>query len=147
MKVSDELLWWDKPENQEDFNLSISVIESDGIWVVSTNDKTKDYLGNKLSACASGKTKEQAISRLFLIIRHTHEFTEECRLNYQRFVPFRKGDWKKSGGTWFVVFGFHVYFRYGRPMLHGFYIPFTKLNISFSSDWKTYRKYKQKKSK
>lgn len=142
----ERISWWNHPENKEVFNLPIAVVKSEGGWVATCNSETEKYLGKKLHGCAQGKTKEEAISQMFLTIRITHEFSEQCRLSYQRFVPFRKGNWQRVGGMWFVVFGIHVYFRYGKGMKGGKYIPFTKLNISISNDWTLYRDSKKKKS-
>lgn len=134
--------WWNHDENKEDFNLPISVVKSDGGWVASCNDETKLLLGDKLHGCAQGKTKEEAINQMFQMIKITHDFSEESRLNYQRWVPFRKGDWTHIAGKWIVFFGIHIYFRQGNGMKGGWYFPFTKLNVSTSNEWATYRKIK-----
>ncbi len=141
-KEVERLSWWNHPENKEMFQLPISVIESDGVWVATCNDETDKFLGEKLHGGAQGKTKEEAIDKMFHIIRITHDFSEEEKLNYQRFVPFRKGDWKMIGGKWFNIFGIGFYFRVGKNMKHGKYIPFTNVNVRISSDWKSYRIYK-----
>ncbi len=102
---------------------------------------TKTLLGDQLYTCAQAKTKEEAINKMFMMIKFMHDYSEECMYNYQRFVPFRKGDWKHTAGKWFTIFGIHVYFRYGKGMKGGKYIPFTKLNISIHNEWVTYNKY------
>jgi len=142
----DKISWWNHEERSKLVNLPIGLIEDGEYWIASTNDKTEEFLGKQLTGCGQGKTKEEAIKRLFDIIRWTHEYSEECRLNYQRWVPFRKGPWGKIGGNWFAIFGIHIYFRYGKRNKGGWFIPFTKLNISISSDWKIYRNYKTEKS-
>lgn len=78
-------------------------------------------------------------------IRMTHDYSEECRLNYQRFVPFRKGDWKHTGWKWLALFGIHIHFRYGKGMKGGWYLPLTKLNISISNEWIIYQKFKNER--
>lgn len=138
-----EISWWNHDENQAFFDLPISLIKEDELWVATTNEKTAVFLGHKLQGCAQGKTKEEAIRRMFALVKMSHEYSDECRLNYQRWVPFRKGDWKHSGGKWFVIFGIHFYFRYGKGMKGGWYIPFSKLNISISSEWTTYKNWKR----
>lgn len=135
--------WWDNPKYKEKASIPISLIESDGVWVAASNSETETILGDRLTGCAQGKTKEEAIKKFLEIIKLSHEFSEEHRLNYQRFVPFRKGDWNHTGGHWFVVFGIHVYFRYGKGMRGGRYIPFTKLNVMISSEWALYRNFKK----
>lgn len=139
----DRVSWWNHSENKDFFNFPISVVEDHNTWVAACNNETELLIGNQLQACAQGRTKEDAIRKMFTLIRMSHEYSEECRLNYQRWVPFRKGNWKHSGGRWFVIFGIHVYFRYGTGMKGGWYVPFTKLNISISSHWVTYRKWKK----
>ena len=141
------LSWWDDPKNKETFNLPISVVNSDGHWVATCNDETKKILGEGFNQCAQGKTKEEAINKMFMFIRMGDDYLEECRLNYQRWVPFRKGEWKQIGGKWIIIFGIHIYFRYGKGMKGGTYLPFTKLNICFSNEWTTYRKFKNEKKK
>lgn len=143
----DRISWWDHPGNKEYFKLSISVIKSGDYWVATCNDDTKVFLGDKLHGCGQGKTKNEAIRRMFDIIRITHDYSEQCRLNYQRFVPFRCGNWKHIGGKWFIIYGINVYFRYGKGMKGGTYVPFTKLNILISNDWITYSNWKKKQKK
>ena len=114
-------------------------------WTATFSEETEKLLGDKLHSCASGDTKEEAVEKMFMLMKWSHEYSEECRLNYQRFVPFRKGDWKRTGGKWFVIFGFHFNFRYGKQMKGGWFIPFTKQNISIHSDWSIYKEYKRKR--
>ena len=137
----ERISWWNHPENKEDYMLPISVVNSDGIWVATCNDETKEVLGEALHGCAQGDTKAEAIENMFQLIRFSHEYSEKCRRNYQRWVPFIKGSWNQIGSHWFIIFGWHVYFRYGKGMKGGKYIPFTKLNISIHSEWKTYKDY------
>ena len=143
----ERISWWNHPENKEDYMLPISVVNSDGIWVATCNDETKKVLGDRLHGCAQGDTKADAIEKMFQLIRFSHEFSEREVMRYQRWVPFRKGDWKHTGGSWFVIFGLHFYLRYGKGMKGGKYIPFTKLNISFHSEWSAYKKWKLSKGK
>jgi len=137
--------WWDDPKNKETFDLPISVINEDEYWVVSFTKETQLLLGEQMNHCAQGKTKEEAIDRLFAVVRFTNDYLEECGLSHQRWVPFRKGDWKHIGGKWIIIFGIQIYFRYGKGMKGGAYFPFTNLNVSVSSEWTAYKKYKAKK--
>lgn len=139
----ERISWWNHVENKETFPLPISVICSDNHWTVTCNSDTEKLLGDKLHVVASGDTKEKAIRAMFQILKWTHEYSEECRLNYQRFVPLRIGDWKHTGGKWFTIFGINFYFRYGKGMKGGYYIPFTKQNISIRSDWTIYKNWKK----
>ena len=143
----ERLSWWNHEKNKETFSFPISVVKDGDCWVATCNDETKKLLGDRLHGCAQGKTKEEAIAEMFMMIRMSHNYSEECRLNYQRWVPFRKGDWKHIGGSWLIIFGIHINFRYGKGMKGGKYIPFTKLNISIYSEWITYRNWKRNQKK
>lgn len=131
-----KISWWDHSENEVNVNMPISVIQSDeNHWTASTNSETEKIFGKNFNGVASGETKEEAIKDLFIMIKFGIDYNNECRIKYQRWVPFRKGDWKHSGGKWFIVFGINVYFRHGKGMRGGRYIPFTKQNISIHSEW------------
>jgi hypothetical protein len=139
--------WWEDEKNKHDFEFPVSVVNESGVWVATCNENTKVLLGDKVHACAQGNTKDEAIRKMFSMIRFMHEYSDECRMNYQRFVPFRKGDWSQTGGKWFVIFGINFYFRYGSKMKHGWYFPFTKLNISINNEWVEYSRLKKNKYK
>jgi hypothetical protein len=141
-----KLSWWNHADNIESFNLPISIIGGNKSWTATFNSETEKLLGNKLSCCASGESKEEAINNMFMLIRSLHEYSEDCRLNYQRFVPFRKGNWKHAGGKWIVIFGINIYFRHGKGMKKGFYIPFTRLNVLINNEWKVYKNYLKSRS-
>jgi hypothetical protein len=145
-KEVDKISWWEHTENKTTIEIPVSIVNDGEYWCVGSNKDTEKLVGKSLSAIsASGKTKEEAISEFFVMMKTIYFFEEDCRLKYQRWVPFIKGNWSKQGGTWFVIFGIHFYFRYGNGMKGGWYIPFTKLNISIHSDWTTYRNWKKKK--
>jgi len=139
----DKLSWWSHEENKQMIPFPVSIKNDGNVWVATCNDETKKLLGENLYGCAQGKTKEEAIQKMFILIKMAHDYSEGCRLSYQRWVPFRKGDWKHTGGKWLIIFGIQVYFRYGNGMKGGWYVPFTKLNIYFSNEWIAYKKYKQ----
>lgn len=133
----ERISWWEHPENKTFVELPVAIVQDGNYWCIGTNKETEKLLGKDLSSVsASGDTKEEAITNFFSLLKASHSFEKMCRLKYQRWVPFRKGNWKHTGGTWFVVFGIHVYFRYGKGMKGGWYVPFTKLNISVHNEWK-----------
>lgn len=139
----ERISWWDKEENKSFANIPISIINSEsGVWVACTNDDTKKVLGEYLGGTSQGDTKEEAIKDLLLLLRYAHEYADDRMRSYQRWVPFRKGNWKHSGGKWFVIFGIHFYFRYGGKNKGGFFVPFTKLNINISNEWLQYKRFK-----
>lgn len=139
--------WWEDSQNKEVFELPISVVKNGDWWVAACNEDTKKLLGDRLHGVSQGRTKQEAIEGVFESIRIIHDYSEDCMLNYQRFVPFRKGSWNRRGGEWFAFFGIHVYLRYGSNMQGGFYIPFTKLNVLITNEWTAYKAFKIRKKK
>lgn len=127
--------WWDHDQNKTTTPFPISIIQDGDQWTACSNGDTDKLIGEKLNCVASGDSKEDAILQLFMMIRITHEYSEKSRLRSEPWVPFRKGDWKQRGGRWFTIFGINFYFRYGKGMKGGKYIPFTKQNISIHSQW------------
>lgn len=132
--------WWEDKENKETFPLPISVVKSGNIWTATFNKETEKWLPKGFHSCSQGDTKKEAINEMFKTVSFIYDYLEKCNLKYQRWVPFRHGNWKQTGGTWFAVFGFNFYFRNGKGMKYGWYIPLTKLNISIQNEWNVYRK-------
>lgn len=130
-------------ENEKQFiEIPISIKFYGDTWIICSNSETDRYLGKHLHSVTSGQSREEAIENFFRIVRFNHDYWRLSALSYQRWVPFRKGPWKKYGGQWFVVFGIHFHFRYGKNMKGGWYIPFTKLNISVINEWLVYKRLK-----
>jgi hypothetical protein len=144
--IIDYISWWKDPKNKITFPLPISIVYDDnGVWIAATNDETEALLGDKVGSVAQGETQEEAIKDLITHIKIQIEYYYDMSLSYERWVPLRIGPWSSIGGSWFTVFGFNFYFRYGKNMKHGWYIPFTKLNISIRNQWKIYREYRKSK--
>lgn len=142
-ELAEKLSWWDKPENQTTIELPVAIVFNGEQYTISTfHPNEEKYLGKELHGSASGETKEIAIDRMFHSIRCTNRMWKTMALKHQRWVPLIIGPWKKIGGKWITIFGFHFNFRYGSKMKHGWYIPFTKLNIMFVNKWKTYKMWK-----
>lgn len=139
--TNSDWMWWEKPSNKTVVDFPISVIPGDKNYVATFNDQTKELLKHDVHGVAQGKTREDAINNLFFIHGHTIEYYKECMLNYERFVPIMVGKWLTIGGTWISIFGITIYFRIGKNMKGGMYIPFTPLNISIRNKWITYRNY------
>jgi hypothetical protein len=135
--------WWEHPENKTTVEIPVSIVSDGKYWCVGTNKDTERLIG-EVPISSKGESREDAVSSFFSILKFHLMFEEQCRLSYQRFVPFRKGPWGHIGGNWFAIFGIHVSFRYGKNMKGGWYIPFTKLNISVHNDWSVYRNWKNK---
>lgn len=145
-KHIDEISWWNQDENKSTYPLPISVKEDEGIWVATFNSDTETLLGKRMHGVAQGDTREDAVRNMLDVIRCVYEHYEEMEMKYKRWVPFRGGNWKKMGGNWFTIFGIHFYLRIGAGMKGGWYIPFTKLNISISSEWRNYKNFKKQKT-
>jgi len=82
---------------------------------------------------AQGKDMEEATKDFLKYLEMDVEFTKRERQLLERRCIFRAGDWRRIGGTWFSTFGIHFYFRIGKNMKGGWYIPFTNLNISITN--------------
>lgn len=140
----EKLSWWNHPENQTMVEIPVAIIQDGKYWIVSSNDETKKFLGN-LGAVAQGDTKDEALRHFFTILQMDYDHNVEERMKFSRWVPLKIGPWKSIGGKWFSVFGIHVSFRYGDGMKGGWYVPFTKLNISMHSEWAVYRNCKRER--
>ncbi len=140
-EMVERISWWRDPKNKEFFGLPISVMKDGEHWIASLNEETEKYLGKDLHGIGQAKTKEGAINDMFMMIRISHDYFKTNMLNYERWVPFRKGAWSRCGGKWIAIFGIMVSFRYGDRMQGGWYVPFTKLNIRIVNHWGAYRQY------
>lgn len=106
-----------------------------GKHYVTTNDEDNP-LSDHMSIFAQGNTFEDAKKSFIKQYRSFIKHYYIKRSNeLHRWKPFESGDWSKTGGRWFTIFGFQFYFRYGDGMKGGWYIPFTKLNVSFTNYW------------
>lgn len=138
------LSWWEHPENKTFLQIPISIIEKDGYCVIAANKDTEKMCGDLFSGInASGQSREETLNSFFELIRVSQRWEIDRRLSYERWVPFRRGSWNRRASFWFVIFGINFYFRYGKHMKGGWYIPFTKLNISVTNLWKTYNRWKK----
>ena len=133
---ADKLSWWEHPENKTTIELPVSMIWDGKYWSIAGNSETERLFGKGLIQGACGKTKEKAIKEFFTLIKIVFEDYKNSSDKYEKWVPFIKGPWKHIGDQWFQVFGIHVYFRIGKGMQGGWYVPFTKLNISTNNLWR-----------
>lgn len=98
--------WWEHPENKITIELPVSIIQDGDYWCIGSNRETEELIGENLSSIsATGHTKEEAVARFFWLLKASYSIEQKGRIKYQRWVPFRKGDWGHVGGKWFVVFG------------------------------------------
>lgn len=116
------------------------LIREENCFVVVATDEGEAMLGQP--AYSQGSTREEAEKEFWAMLRIMNEFHEERSRELDCWKPFQKGNWGHIGGTWFTIYGFHFYFRRGRGMQGGWYVPGTKLNISISNYWK-HRKIKK----
>lgn len=127
--------------NTELLNFPVDIIYTkEGHWVITSSEETKKLLGPLVNIVVQGDTKEKAIQQFFLHLRLTLNFYKKDADKYRKYAPLIIGEWNQIGGSWFQIFGINVYFRYGKGMKGGFYIPFTKLNIMISNLHKTKEK-------
>ena len=142
----ERISWWNKSENKTTIELPVSIVTDGEYWCVCANEETEKLIGNGITSASQGKTKQEAIKHFFESMKFMHDFIENDRMRFERWVPLIVGPWRHIGGRWFTVFGLHFSFRYGKGMHGGFYLPMTRLNISFHSLWSRYKKYKQTKT-
>lgn len=136
--------WWDHEQNKTFIQIPVSIVEDDGYWVIAPNSDTEKLLGeNSLPFSAQGDSREDAINKFFKLFKIVMEHDRYEVMKYERWVPFRRGPWGK-GGKWFVIYGLSFSFRYGKGMKGGWYVPFTKLNISFHNEWRQFNRFKKK---
>lgn len=140
-----DLNWANNPKHKDTFPFPISTIYDGKWWVATVNEDTEKLIGDEIGACALGETEEDAIRKMFMLIRYQFEHHKEEALRYERWVPIIVGSWGRIGGTWISIFGIKFYFRYGSGMRGGVYVPLTKLNISTQSAWKAYKNWKLNK--
>jgi hypothetical protein len=114
------------------------VIDQDGICLFGT-EETDNILGTKIGIVVQESTLQEAKDMYLSILKYHLTYLEERSKKLDNWMLFQKGDWSHIGGKWFTIYGFHFYFRYGKGMKHGWYIPFTKLNISITNCWKVKR--------
>jgi hypothetical protein len=107
------------------------VIDGDH-FLITTTDESEKIFGN---AYGQGKTIEEAEKEFWKMVKFINDYNEERSRELDKWKLFQKGDWKHIGGTWFTVLGINVYFRRGLGMKGGWYVPFTKLNISMHNHW------------
>lgn len=121
--------------NPEHIKISIpAILFKDGDqFTIMTTDETEKIIGQPL--VASGKTREDAENKIWEMLRVVNEFHIERSRELNKYKFFQHGPWGKIGGNWFTILGINVYFRKGKNMIGGWYIPFTKLNIRIHNHW------------
>lgn len=123
-----------------EISFPVNYIFDEGHHLIANSDETDNIIG-QVNTCVQGDSFEDAKKVYFEILKSNIEYLEERSRQLDLWKPFQKGDWKQIGGTWFTTFGINVYFRYGKGMKYGRYIPFTKLNISISNYWRRIKKF------
>lgn len=98
------------------------------------NEFHDKYLGHSAGIVCSGNNLEQAKERVLAMMAANVSFSDEIWDRYQKWALLDWGPWTR-GGKWFRILGITFNFRYGKNMKGGFYIPFSKLNISISNAW------------
>ncbi len=124
--------------------IPVGMIEGDGGFVIFNTKETDQILG-KVSIVIQEESLEEA-KRVYLILLKSHiEWAEDRSRQLDKWKPFQKsGKNTMTRSFWFMIFGMHFYFRRGKGMKGGWYIPFTNLNISFHNYWIPYRKPESK---
>ncbi len=114
-----------------------SGVDHDGkqYYVLFTTDETKKYIGN-MGIVTQGETLEEAKEEFLKSLKSTANFWNWHVDQFRRWKPLQIGPWGQTAGHWFRIFGIQFYFRVGKNMKHGWYIPFTNLNIMITNYWR-----------
>lgn len=99
-----------------------------------TIEPTEEVIG-RVGIVVEGDTLQQAKEEFLKTLKVHLRWEGERSRELDKWKPFQKGNWKHIGGTWFNIFGLNFYFRKGKNMKGGFYIPLTNLNIMFTNHW------------
>lgn len=116
--------------------IEVELFEDDGKFVICPVDNCPIFQG----IVSQGHTLEAAEKKFIQLAGYMQEYYIERSNDLDRWKPFNKGNWSRRGGTWFTVFGVGLYFRFGQGMKGGFYVPLTKMNITFTNHWKAIKK-------
>lgn len=145
---TDNYNWWEDPVNRTFIQIPVSIVGEEGWYcIISSNSYTEKLIGQSAPwITASANSRQEAIDKFFELFRSDMRHSEFLIMKYQRWVPLKIGAWFSAGGTWFSIFGFRFYFRYGSRMKGGWHVPFTKLNISFHNEWRQFNRFRKKKN-
>ena len=114
-------------------NIPILLIEYEDKYLLSTTSESEKILTT--SICVEGDTLEKVEEAFQEALQFTNEYHLERSNELNKWKIFQKGNWSQTGGCWFIIYGIKMYFRKGKGMKGGKYIPFTSLNISVYNFW------------
>lgn len=119
---------------QIELKLKAKLIQHEDEFLIFIDGKEEEILGQSL--CASANTIEEAQEKFWQMAKSINQYHADRSNELNKWKLFQKGDWTHIGGTWFTLIVIQIYFRYGKGMKHGRYIPFSKLNISIHNYWR-----------
>lgn len=102
--------------------------------IIVSSDETKKFLD--IPIVVQANSKEEAIKQFWMTANIHLDYLEERGYQADKWEPLRIGPWKKYGGRWVSIFGQFFSFRYGKKNKGGWFVPFTKLNISYHNQWR-----------
>lgn len=97
-------------------------------------------MGTNMQGFGVGSTVEEAEAAYIDYTIRMGDFHRKKVDELEKLAIFTRGSWRRRGSYWFTVLGICFNFRYGNNMIGGWYVPFTKLNISIFSYWKRPKK-------
>jgi hypothetical protein len=110
-----------------------AITSEEGVCLAST-DKGYAIIGSHI--VVQENTLEEATKKFWKIAEIASSYHQKRSKELTRRKLFHKGPWGEIAGNWFIVYGIQFYFRYGKGMRGGWYVPFTKLNITITNHWK-----------
>jgi hypothetical protein len=126
-------------EEMINIEIPVAMAQGEGYFVIFNTDETDKLIG-KTNIVVQGDSIEDAKSKYLWILKSHIDYMEKRSNDLNKWKSFQKGDWKHIGGTWFTLFGFNVFFRRGKNMKGGWYVPLTNLNITIWNYWTMYKK-------
>lgn len=118
----------------KNFSVTVEVTEEDGVFAIATTKKTESIIEQPIYI--SAKSLVDGKRKFWAMLKIINNYNKERSEELDKWKFFQKGDWKHVGGSWFIIFGINVYFRRGKGMKGGWYVPFTNLNIRICNLWK-----------
>lgn len=119
---------------KKSIKIPVEYRKENGTHIIRTTEETKKYFGQHIIGYADNSA--DAEKDFWRYVKTLNEYHLNRSIELDKWKPLQLGDWSHTGGKWITVFGFHINFRYGEGMKGGFYIPLTKLNISFVNYWR-----------
>ena len=113
--------------------LPVEYIKDEKFHIIKTNKKSEDIFEQFF--IVQGDSFEEAEREFWQMVKFNSNFHKVRSGELNKWKLFQKGPWGQIGGNWFTILGINIFFRYGKNMKGGWYVPLTKFNISVHNYW------------